>query len=144
MSARNTNSRAAVIVVGAGPVGLSAVALRSYGLEVTVLEADPANRVRQGNRALFVHRESLALLDRASPGLASAISGVTAVDVGPGEVLLTTEDGASHRVGTGPPAAEEPHQSARRRALSGGPGVRRMAGAGDLRAEEDQTARGRY
>jgi 3-(3-hydroxy-phenyl)propionate hydroxylase len=65
-----------VIVVGAGPVGLSAaLAVRSYGLPVTVLEAEPADRVRPGSRALFVHRESLRLLDLASPGLASTIVG---------------------------------------------------------------------
>jgi 3-(3-hydroxy-phenyl)propionate hydroxylase len=65
-----------VVVVGAGPVGLSAaLAVRSYGLPVTVLEAEPADRVRPGSRALFVHRESLRLLDLARPGLASTIAG---------------------------------------------------------------------
>jgi 3-(3-hydroxy-phenyl)propionate hydroxylase len=65
-----------VIVVGAGPVGLSAaLAIRSYGLPATVLEAEPADRVRPGSRALFVHRESLRLLDISCPGLASSIVG---------------------------------------------------------------------
>ncbi|MFJ2555700.1 MULTISPECIES: FAD-dependent monooxygenase [unclassified Streptomyces] len=63
-----------VMVVGAGPVGLSAaLALRAGGLPVTVLEADPRGRERPGSRALFVHRETLQLLDRMRPGLAAEI-----------------------------------------------------------------------
>lgn len=63
-------SRAAVIVVGAGPVGLStALALRSQGVAVRVVEAQPADRSRPGSRAIFVHRASLDLLDAASRGL---------------------------------------------------------------------------
>jgi 3-(3-hydroxy-phenyl)propionate hydroxylase len=72
--------RASVLVVGAGPVGLTAaLALRARGLPVTVLEADPEDRVRPGSRALFVHRESLRLLEGASPGLGTSIArhGVT-------------------------------------------------------------------
>ncbi|MFE6828202.1 FAD-dependent monooxygenase [Streptomyces sp. NPDC057690] len=64
-----------VIVVGAGPVGLSAaLALRAHGLPVALLEADPADRERPGSRALFVHRETLRLLDAMSPGLAAEIT----------------------------------------------------------------------
>ncbi len=62
-------------MVGAGPVGLAAaLALRARGLAVTVLEADPEDRVRPGSRALFVHRESLAALERMQPGLGTRIS----------------------------------------------------------------------
>ncbi|MEH0546408.1 FAD-dependent monooxygenase [Streptomyces sp. B21-105] len=65
----------AAVVVGAGPVGLSAaLALRAHGLPVLVLEADPEDRERPGSRALFVHRETLALLDGAAPGLAAEIT----------------------------------------------------------------------
>ncbi|WP_344586697.1 FAD-dependent oxidoreductase [Actinomadura vinacea] len=67
-------SRPPVLVVGAGPVGLSAaLALRARGLPVAVLEADPQGRERPGSRALFVHRESLRLLDAAHPGLAGRL-----------------------------------------------------------------------
>jgi 3-(3-hydroxy-phenyl)propionate hydroxylase len=65
-----------VLVVGAGPVGLAAaLALRARGLSVGVLELDPADRVRPGSRALFLHRDSLQLLDRMSPGLGRDIGG---------------------------------------------------------------------
>ncbi|MFF3845120.1 FAD-dependent monooxygenase [Streptomyces sp. NPDC002328] len=65
-----------VVVVGAGPVGLSAaLALRGRGLPVVLLEADPRDRERPGSRALFVHRETLRLLDRMCPGLAGEITG---------------------------------------------------------------------
>jgi 3-(3-hydroxy-phenyl)propionate hydroxylase len=65
------NERNELLVVGAGPVGLSAaLAARSLGIGVTVLEAEPADRVRPGSRALFVHHDTLRRLDRMSPGLA--------------------------------------------------------------------------
>ncbi|MEU6193172.1 FAD-dependent monooxygenase [Streptomyces sp. NPDC047061] len=64
-----------VVVVGAGPVGLSAaLALRAHGLQAMLLEADPEDRERPGSRALFVHRETLALLDAMRPGLAAEIT----------------------------------------------------------------------
>jgi 3-(3-hydroxy-phenyl)propionate hydroxylase len=64
-----------VVVVGAGPVGLSAaLALRAHGLDVVLLEADPKDRERPGSRALFVHRETLGLLDGMQPGLADEIT----------------------------------------------------------------------
>jgi 3-(3-hydroxy-phenyl)propionate hydroxylase len=64
-----------VLVVGAGPVGLTAaLALRAHGLPVTVLESEPADRVRPGSRALFVHRRSLTLLNQVHPGLGERIA----------------------------------------------------------------------
>ncbi|MFJ4975989.1 FAD-dependent monooxygenase [Streptomyces coeruleorubidus] len=64
-----------VFVVGAGPVGLSAaLALRAHGLPAVLLEAEPEDRERPGSRALFVHRETLGLLDAMRPGLAAEIT----------------------------------------------------------------------
>ncbi|GAB2933420.1 FAD-dependent monooxygenase [Streptomyces heilongjiangensis] len=63
------------LVVGAGPVGLcAALALRAHGLPVVLLEADPEGRERPGSRALFVHRETLELLEGMRPGLATTIA----------------------------------------------------------------------
>lgn len=65
-----------LLVVGAGPVGLSAaLAARALDVRVTVLEAEPSDRVRPGSRALFVHHDTLVLLDRMSPGLGAKIAG---------------------------------------------------------------------
>jgi 3-(3-hydroxy-phenyl)propionate hydroxylase len=58
-----------IVVVGAGPVGLTAaLALRAAGLDVVVLEAEPEGRPRPGSRAIFLHRESLEHLEAIAPG----------------------------------------------------------------------------
>lgn len=65
-----------VIVVGAGPVGLSAaLSLRALGRPVTVLESGGQDRPRPGSRAIFVHGATLEVLDRSSPGLAAELAG---------------------------------------------------------------------
>lgn len=64
-----------VLVVGAGPVGLSAaLALRALDVPVTVLEARDRHVQRPGSRALYVHRSSLRILEEASPGLGRDIA----------------------------------------------------------------------
>ena len=64
-----------MIVVGAGPVGLScALALRAHGIDVMVLEERSAGDPRPGSRAIYVHRASLALLEQTRPGLGFALA----------------------------------------------------------------------
>ncbi len=59
-----------VVVVGAGPVGLTAaLALRARNLPVVVLEAEDVGRHRPGSRAIFLHRESLEHLESMHAGL---------------------------------------------------------------------------
>jgi 3-(3-hydroxy-phenyl)propionate hydroxylase len=59
-----------VLVLGAGPVGLScALALHALSFPVEVLEADKEETPRLGGRALYLHRDSLKLFERFSPGL---------------------------------------------------------------------------
>ena len=62
--------RLRIVIVGAGPVGLScALALNALSCQVEVFEADDEYKPRPGSRALFLHQDSLALLERFSPGL---------------------------------------------------------------------------
>lgn len=59
-----------IVVVGAGPVGLTAaLAVRATGRPVTVVEAGAADRIRPGSRAIFLHKVTLELLERIRPGL---------------------------------------------------------------------------
>ncbi|MDG5788846.1 FAD-dependent monooxygenase [Evansella sp. AB-P1] len=67
--------RRKVIVVGAGPVGLTAaLALRNKGIPATILEADPKDRPRPGSRAIYLHKATLTLLEKISPGLGFTLS----------------------------------------------------------------------
>ncbi|MFC7550772.1 FAD-dependent monooxygenase [Plantactinospora sp. GCM10030261] len=64
-----------VIVVGAGPVGMSAaLSLRALGRPATVLEAGEPDRLRPGSRAIFVHRATLEVFERSSPDLARELA----------------------------------------------------------------------
>jgi 3-(3-hydroxy-phenyl)propionate hydroxylase len=64
-----------VVVVGAGPVGLAtALALRARDIPVVLLEADSQDRVRPGSRALYVHRDSLALLESLHSGVGTRLA----------------------------------------------------------------------
>ncbi|MFB6893575.1 FAD-dependent monooxygenase [Kitasatospora sp. NPDC056327] len=65
-----------VLVVGAGPSGLSAaLALRAAGLPATVLDRRTADTVRPGSRAAYLHGASLRELERLSPGLGHEVAG---------------------------------------------------------------------
>jgi 3-(3-hydroxy-phenyl)propionate hydroxylase len=63
-----------VVVVGAGPVGLTAaLSLRSMGLAATVMEAGAATRARPGSRAIFLHHATLEILERIRGGLSQEL-----------------------------------------------------------------------
>jgi 3-(3-hydroxy-phenyl)propionate hydroxylase len=73
----NTQGAAAPgpVVIGAGPAGMAAaLALRAKRLPALVIEAEPEHRVRPGSRAIYVHGESLQLLDSFVPGLGRRIA----------------------------------------------------------------------
>ena len=59
-----------VLIAGAGPTGLTAaLALRARGVPAAILERDPADRERDGSRAIYVHGSTLRTLERNYPGL---------------------------------------------------------------------------
>jgi len=63
-----------VVVVGAGPVGLTAaLAVRGTGRAVTVVEAGSGDRVRPGSRAIYLHRVTLELLEGIRKGLGTEL-----------------------------------------------------------------------
>jgi 3-(3-hydroxy-phenyl)propionate hydroxylase len=65
-----------IVVVGAGPVGLTAaLAVRAAGRNVTVVEAGGPDRVRPGSRAIFLHHATLELLDGLRAGLGRELAG---------------------------------------------------------------------
>ncbi|MEH6949437.1 FAD-dependent monooxygenase [Bacillus sp. JJ634] len=64
-----TNTRE-VLVIGAGPVGMTAaLALHRQGIKATIIEAEPEGRERAGSRAIYLHKETLKLLESISSGL---------------------------------------------------------------------------
>jgi 3-(3-hydroxy-phenyl)propionate hydroxylase len=71
----HTSNAEPLVIVGAGPVGLAAaLAARAYGMPVTLLEAQAEGHPRVGSRAIFIHRESLQLLESWHPGLGRRIA----------------------------------------------------------------------
>lgn len=66
-----------VLVVGAGPVGMTAALLLArHGVPSVVLEAEPAREL-VGSRSICVQRDVLDILERAGVGAAVAAAGVT-------------------------------------------------------------------
>ncbi|RJQ81595.1 FAD-dependent monooxygenase [Pseudonocardiaceae bacterium YIM PH 21723] len=64
-----------VLIVGAGPVGLTAaIAARQAGLDVEVVEAAAPDRSRPGSRAIYYFPPTLRSWERLYPGLGRAIA----------------------------------------------------------------------
>ena len=75
MNEQPTTEESPVIVIGAGPVGMSAaLALRARDIPVMILEADPKDRDRPGSRAIYVHGSTLRTLERNHPGLGKRLA----------------------------------------------------------------------
>jgi 3-(3-hydroxy-phenyl)propionate hydroxylase len=63
-----------IVIVGAGPVGLTAaLAVRATGRDVTVVEAGARDRIRPGSRAIFLHRVTLNLLEQTRTRLGAEL-----------------------------------------------------------------------
>lgn len=63
-----------VIVVGGGPVGITAaIDLARRGIDVEVIEAAPEDREPPGSRAIFLALPTTIRLNRALPGLGDAV-----------------------------------------------------------------------
>ncbi len=66
----STTKKYDVIVVGSGPVGLTAgLALQKKGISCVVIEANPKDHPRAGSRAIYLHSATLKLLEETSKGL---------------------------------------------------------------------------
>ncbi|MGM0605288.1 MAG: FAD-dependent monooxygenase [Halobacteriota archaeon] len=71
----STTDDAPVLVAGAGPVGMiGALALHARGVPVRILEAEPKDRRRPGSRAIYLHEDTLEVMERAHPGLGEAVA----------------------------------------------------------------------
>ena len=63
-----------LVVVGAGPVGLTAaLAARHHQLPVLIIEAEPEDRTRPGSRATYLFQETLDLFEGIADGVTAPI-----------------------------------------------------------------------
>lgn len=75
MSDTEVRGQGPCVVVGAGPVGLTAaLALRRSGVRVLVLEAEPLGRDRPGSRAIGFFFPTLKRWEAVLPGLGESIA----------------------------------------------------------------------
>lgn len=59
-----------VYIIGAGPVGMTAaLAFAKQGIQATIIEAEEEGRLRAGSRAIYIHKETLKLLESIAPGI---------------------------------------------------------------------------
>lgn len=69
-----------VLIIGAGPVGMTAaLALHQQGVKATILEAEQEGRERAGSRAIYIHKETLKLLEKIYPGLGFTLAKIGVV-----------------------------------------------------------------